>query len=208
MKHGVYVSSLLTHTHTHMQDDDFYSSLDRSTGFASNGLWAIICDVLEATEEQKEKIKHFREDARRLAMHLRHTFRQAEDLRRRVESKNHALAVEMVELQSVLTAKQLAKFILWVNNNPTSMAMLDQLWNPEDDARAKLHERARAGLARAGAAATGGVTGSGGDGAGAGDGSQPSAAHALNDASGGGGGAPSSWFSGTSSGGMLEGGNN
>lgn len=120
------------------QDDDFYKTEEQEKamlekkGINSN-IWSIVCDVIGATEEQKEKIKLHRDDAKKVAKDLRFTLRECEDLKQRMERKNAALLEEMKELRKILTPIQLAKFIIWVNENKASMAMLDKLWNPVDE---------------------------------------------------------------------------
>lgn len=117
------------------QEDDFYDSTSEQN-LNVNGagsIWSIVMREMGATEEQKEKIKGHRNDARQMAKDLRFTLRECDDLKRRMERKNQALGEEMKELQKILTPAQLAKFILWVNNNPASMAMLDKLWSPVDE---------------------------------------------------------------------------
>jgi hypothetical protein len=99
----------------------------------SSSIWSILMSEIGANEEQKEKIKAHRNDARLMAKDLRFTLRECDDLKRRMERKNQALGEEMKELQKILTPVQLAKFILWVNNNPASVAMLDKLWSPIDE---------------------------------------------------------------------------
>mmetsp|Transcript_35469 Transcript_35469/g.56738 ORF Transcript_35469/g.56738 Transcript_35469/m.56738 type:complete len:267 (-) Transcript_35469:2207-3007(-) len=117
------------------QDDDFYESTSSHSIDAGGegSIWAIVMKEIEASNEQKEKIKGHRMDARLMAKDLRFTTRECDDLKRRMERKNQALGEEMKELQKILTPVQLAKFILWVNNNPASMAMLDKLWSPLDE---------------------------------------------------------------------------
>lgn len=114
------------------QDDDFYKTDGVNDGGDGN-IWSIICNVIEATEDQKEKIKLHRDDAKKMAKDLRFTIRECEDLKKRMDLKNAALHEEMKELRKVLTASQLAKFILWVNKNKATMAMLDKLWSPIDE---------------------------------------------------------------------------
>jgi hypothetical protein len=117
------------------QDDDFYESTNDS-GMGSSGsssIWSILMSEIGANEEQKEKIKAHRNDARLMAKDLRFTLRECDDLKRRMERKNQALGEEMKELQKILSPVQLAKFILWVNSNPASVAMLDKLWSPIDE---------------------------------------------------------------------------
>lgn len=43
-------------------------------------------------------------------------------------NKNNSLDQEMANIQSVLTPRQIAKFILWIDNNPAVMQLLEALW--------------------------------------------------------------------------------
>jgi len=119
------------------QDDDFYESTSEANLGPGRNIWQLIMQEINASEEQREKIKAHRNDARLMAKDLRFTLRECDDLKRRMERKNQALGEEMKELQKILTPMQLAKFILWVNNNPASMAMLDKLWSPVDELKKK-----------------------------------------------------------------------
>lgn len=42
--------------------------------------------------------------------------------------KNNSLDSEMNNIQSILSARQIAKFILWIDQNPACMQMLEALW--------------------------------------------------------------------------------
>jgi len=115
------------------QEDAFYESTNENSMAGNGSIWSLIMQEIGATEEQKQKIQEHRDDARQMAKDLRFTLRECEDLQRKMERKNQALGEEMKELQKILTPSQLAKFILWVHNNPASMAMLDKLWSPIDE---------------------------------------------------------------------------
>lgn len=43
-------------------------------------------------------------------------------------NKNDNLDQEMANIQSILSARQIAKFILWIDRNPACMQMLEALW--------------------------------------------------------------------------------
>lgn len=43
-------------------------------------------------------------------------------------TKNETLDQEMNEIQSILSASQIARFILWIHQNPACMQMLEALW--------------------------------------------------------------------------------
>lgn len=45
-----------------------------------------------------------------------------------VSEKNDSLDSEMNELGKILSARQIAKFILWIDQNPVCMQMLEALW--------------------------------------------------------------------------------
>mmetsp|Transcript_10742 Transcript_10742/g.18971 ORF Transcript_10742/g.18971 Transcript_10742/m.18971 type:complete len:271 (-) Transcript_10742:47-859(-) len=116
------------------QDDEFYEPAETHLSSTSSpSIWSILMEEIGASDDQKDKIKAHRKISRFMAKELRFTLRECDDLKRRMERKNQALGEEMKELQKILTPAQLAKFILWVNNNPASMAMLDKLWSPVDE---------------------------------------------------------------------------
>jgi hypothetical protein len=43
-------------------------------------------------------------------------------------NKNNSLDSEMANIQSILSARQIAKFILWIDQNPACMQLLEALW--------------------------------------------------------------------------------
>jgi len=45
-----------------------------------------------------------------------------------IYNKNDSLDNEMNNIQTILSARQIAKFILWIDNNPICMQMLESLW--------------------------------------------------------------------------------
>ena len=45
-----------------------------------------------------------------------------------IGTKNDSLDIEMNNLQTILSARQIAKFILWFDQNPACMQMLEMLW--------------------------------------------------------------------------------
>jgi hypothetical protein len=45
-----------------------------------------------------------------------------------VYNKNNSFDVEMNNIQSILSPRQIAKFILWIDRNPACMQMLEALW--------------------------------------------------------------------------------
>jgi hypothetical protein len=114
------------------QDEDFF----RATNYDLNSdqpdsLWAVMCKEIEATPEQQEQFKKYREQAIQLTRELRFTNRECQDLRQRLARKNKAFAEEMAELSQILTPKQMALFVLFVSHNHASSAMLSRLWDNE-----------------------------------------------------------------------------
>lgn len=45
-----------------------------------------------------------------------------------IGDKNNSLDNEMSNIQTILSARQIAKFILWIDQNPACMQMLEALW--------------------------------------------------------------------------------
>lgn len=117
------------------QEDEFYEegqsaiSSTAMSGSVQNSIWHILCEHLKVTDEQKARIKGHRSRIRLLCGELKQSLRLLGDLRGKVDVKNVSLEQEMKELQSILTPKQTAKFILWVSHNPACMQMLNKLWN-------------------------------------------------------------------------------
>ena len=130
------------------QDDDFYDdgqgSSTAMSGQVQNSIWHILCRELEVTDEQKNKIKGHRSKIRSLCADLKLSLQLLRKLRCKVDMKNESLEHEMKVLQGILTAKQAAKFILWVSHNPACMQMLNKLWLQMDAESFDQHQHARA----------------------------------------------------------------
>ena len=45
-----------------------------------------------------------------------------------VSNKNSSLQSEVKEIQEIMSAKQIAKFVIWVDKNPACMQLLEALW--------------------------------------------------------------------------------
>lgn len=45
-----------------------------------------------------------------------------------IGSKNESLDTEMENIQSILSSTQIAKFVLWIDQNPACLQMLESLW--------------------------------------------------------------------------------
>ena len=112
------------------QDDEFFRSAAFSSD-APDSLWAVMCREIEATPEQQEQFKKYRENAIQLTRELRFTNRECQDLRQRLRRKNKAFGEEMAELSHILTPTQIARFVLFVSKNHASSAMLSRLWDSE-----------------------------------------------------------------------------
>lgn len=110
------------------QDDSFYqeNALDPDGG---KTMWHFLCNELQVTDEQQRKIKQYRTKVRELSSGLRNTMNLLQELRARAQVKNVALDQAMHDLQSILSPRQSAKFILWVDSNPVCMQMLNSLWS-------------------------------------------------------------------------------
>lgn len=140
------------------QDDEFFrsSSTVPDFGDAPDSLWAVMCKEIEATPEQQEQFKKFRENAIRLTRELRFTNRECQDLRQRLRRKNVAFATEMAELSTILTPAQMTRFVLFVSHNHASSAMLSHLWESEckRTMQAMTANSASASIKRAGSSVT------------------------------------------------------
>jgi uncharacterized coiled-coil protein SlyX len=108
------------------QDEEFF----KSTG-GDDSLWAVMCREIDATPEQQEQFKKYRDNAIQLTRELRFTNRECQDLRQRLRQKNKAFGKEMAELSTILTPTQMALFVLFVSKNHASAAMLSRLWDSE-----------------------------------------------------------------------------
>lgn len=123
------------------QDDEFF----RST--SNDSLWAVMCREIEATSEQQERFKEYRDNAIQLTRELRFTNRECQELRQRLRRKNKAFGQEMAEISQLLAPSQMAQFVLFVSKNPASCAMLSRLWDSEQQRVMKLFSAAASSAA-------------------------------------------------------------
>ena len=86
---------------------------------------------LGLSEEQQKKLLARREAIRSHREHLRQADNRLTQLRERAESHLDAMSAETDRLLSLLTPIQLAKYILWVDQNQWCMEMLDTMFSQE-----------------------------------------------------------------------------
>jgi hypothetical protein len=121
-----------------LQQQDFFETATTAAAGApqpvpveddTESVWATMLRVIQASPDQVEKFKTYREDARTLSRGLRFMTRECADLRQRVSMKNKAVGEEVRALQDILTPTQLAKYLIFVQENPAAISLLARVWN-------------------------------------------------------------------------------
>ena len=126
------------------QDDEFFKPVLSP----HESLFQIMTESIEASLDQGEEFKNYRQNAKLLTRGLRFTDRECDDLRERLKRKNRALAEEMHEMQDILTPEQLAKLILWANKNEALQKTLKKEWvawpDPQQEETSRQRDRRQA----------------------------------------------------------------
>lgn len=94
-------------------------------------LWLSLIDELKISMEQLQQFASLLSSDRRfleLNSASQSCDRMIDRLAYLVSNKNESLDQEMAEVQRILSATQIAKFILWIDRNPACMQMLEALW--------------------------------------------------------------------------------
>jgi len=95
---------------------------------AARKFWNELSTHLGLSSEQQRAIIGHRHSVCDLEEDLDQLHKVIDQLRQLITNKNEALDKEMEDLQQILTPTQIAKFMLWVKQNPGCMYMLNQLW--------------------------------------------------------------------------------
>eukprot|EP00475_Leptophrys_vorax_P011567 TRINITY_DN18130_c0_g1_i1.p1 TRINITY_DN18130_c0_g1~~TRINITY_DN18130_c0_g1_i1.p1 ORF type:complete len:591 (-),score=102.29 TRINITY_DN18130_c0_g1_i1:680-2404(-) len=103
------------------QSDDFYD--------APAGLWtSLLCDEVGLSVEQISKLKSFRTKMHSHRQELRHVEELLIGLREKCGVHLDRFNKEMDKLHGILSAVQLAKFYVWIEQNDWCMQMLNSMW--------------------------------------------------------------------------------
>lgn len=97
-----------------------------------NSLWKGILEELMPSDAQKKKLVDFSADENSPFPILQKKTEDSNSLLDRldelVSTKHDTLDMVMNKLHGVLNAKQIARFILWIDQNPATMQMLEMIW--------------------------------------------------------------------------------
>jgi hypothetical protein len=89
-------------------------------------LWNSLSAALKLTSEQKHILSSGAKTSILQGMESAHdgTIQMVTRLDELVSNKNESLDNEMSEIQGILSARQIAKFILWIDQNPACMQVI------------------------------------------------------------------------------------
>jgi hypothetical protein len=95
-------------------------------------LWQSLMDSVKPDADQKRKLVEFCSAEKSPYPLLQKLTDDANTLLDRldvlVSNKNDSLDLHMTQIQGILTARQIAKFIVWIDSNPVCMQMLETIW--------------------------------------------------------------------------------
>eukprot|EP01038_Epipyxis_sp_PR26KG_P014704 gene14704-19762_t len=98
-------------------------------------LWFSLLDTLKPTPEQQRQLISFTSPTDPLHDPFKEVKLVTDNCNKMLDrlvdiicNKNDSLDNEMANLQTILSARQIAKFILWIDQNPACMQMLEALW--------------------------------------------------------------------------------
>jgi len=92
-------------------------------------LFQYLVNYLEVTPEQANGLKDSRQVAQDLDTALAKSLAMLQELRGRLTQCGKDLDEEFSIIQSILSPRQAAKFLVWVANNQACMHMLNELWS-------------------------------------------------------------------------------
>ena len=94
----------------------------------TKSLFSLLAAYMGVTPEQNIQLRDSRHVARELDLTYTHCTRLCTELRSRITSDGLLLDEHFKQVSTILTPTQLAKFVIWVSNNPACMHMLNELW--------------------------------------------------------------------------------
>lgn len=92
------------------------------------GLWKEMCRELELSPEQESRLKSRRVHCERLKIELDYAYNKVQSIWRKAKA-NKKEADSLAHINSILLPEQVAKFVIWVHNQPSCKDMLNSLWD-------------------------------------------------------------------------------
>mmetsp|Transcript_29479 Transcript_29479/g.67807 ORF Transcript_29479/g.67807 Transcript_29479/m.67807 type:complete len:286 (-) Transcript_29479:515-1372(-) len=92
-------------------------------------LFELLVNYLKVNEEQAAALKDSRFVAEELDRALHRSSTVLDELRANLTTVGQQMGTEFGKIREILTPSQIAKFVIWVNNNTAAMEMLDELWS-------------------------------------------------------------------------------
>lgn len=127
--HGLLDPDALTKAYLYILTlDGKYFNEDEPLPVSEHNWWIEFCQELELSEEQKRQIKLRRLTGHRAKAELFYVAQRAESMSKSILERKH-LAQSFLQLMRIFTTAQIAKFIVWVSNDPCGNELLDMLWS-------------------------------------------------------------------------------
>jgi hypothetical protein len=105
-------------------------------------LWRQLLEELQPSLEQKKKLVDFTADRNSPYPALQQSTDDSNSILDRLDeimaTKNSSLENEMSNIHGLLTPRQIAKFVLWIDQNPVCLHMLELMWPHIDAIRKSL----------------------------------------------------------------------
>eukprot|EP00736_Rhodelphis_marinus_P012207 Rmarinus@m.10244 len=128
------------------QDDAFYQKSASSGGL--QGLWELLCQEMQLSEEQKRALLTRRSAVSQERRELANIDRVLLQLQDRVRTRLMRVSQMIDHLAEILTVKQQAKFLLWIETQQREMQVVESVWQSsiartlrEQHNKSLLHDR-------------------------------------------------------------------
>mmetsp|Transcript_1969 Transcript_1969/g.3949 ORF Transcript_1969/g.3949 Transcript_1969/m.3949 type:complete len:306 (-) Transcript_1969:52-969(-) len=94
----------------------------------TKSLFSLLASYLEIDDEQNQLLNDSRNVAKELDKTYVQSIKLVSELQGRLRQDGADLDQQFMEVAQILNPSQLAKFVIWVQNNPACMHMLNALW--------------------------------------------------------------------------------
>jgi hypothetical protein len=114
------------------QDDDFYNE-KKNNAVNGGGIWNMLCEAMQLTDEQKMDILKCRNDVKEQRRNLGEAVSALHSLEARICDNMLGARSVLGRIMGILRPDQQAKFLLWIEHNQACMHMLNSLWSLHDN---------------------------------------------------------------------------
>jgi hypothetical protein len=113
------------------QDDDFYNE-KLNMAVNGGGIWNMLCEAMQLSDDQKRGILNCRHDVREQRRNLAEAVNALHSLEARIDFNMEGTRKMLGKIMGMLRPDQEAKFLFWIEHNQACMHMLNNLWSLQD----------------------------------------------------------------------------